>query len=564
MSKWILGLGLSHDASACLLQDGNPIVGIQLERLTGRKHDGRKELAHMMIDYCLEQQGITWEDLAVIGVSLPDVHVPSDMKLQRFDSSASNVLHVGHHLAHAYSAFVPSPFSQASVLVIDGHGDSYYESHEDRYTWGPELWRELEAEESLNRRLDIAPRTEVESLYIFNRLGTPRLVKRNFMGYGRRANRHRGQYVNVGIGANYKFASSVLFGHGDHSGKVMGLAPYGTPRNDLPKSYWLDADGDFVLDDRWRHQVRQEVHDKPDLPKDHQWAANLAAYIQRETEEVVTLLATRATATLPQLCIAGGVALNATTNGVLERDRGIDLYVQPASSDAGLSLGAAFAAYHASHGNITQTRQRFTDSLGRTYSPSEIEHAIASQPLVRRDTTLDNIDALAAALANGATVGWFEGGSEFGPRALGHRSILADARDPAMRDRINLQIKEREWFRPFGPVVLAEEASSWFAHQGCSHTMTSTTFVAERMKRIVPAVVHIDGSARVQLLEKENSSYRRLLETFARVTGTPVLVNTSFNVRDRPIVETPRDAVLAFLDLGLDILWMEGKAVVRR
>ncbi|WP_275571873.1 carbamoyltransferase N-terminal domain-containing protein [Mycolicibacterium vanbaalenii] len=286
MSSWILGVGLSHDASACLLRDGSPMVGVQLERLTGRKRDGRKELAHLMIDYCLTAAAISFRDLDAVGVSFPDVYVPDDMFLPHFDSSAKNVLHVGHHLAHAYSAFAPSEFDEAAVLVIDGHGDSYYESDEDRLVWGNDLWAGLKVEESSRRDLGIAPRSEVESIYTFDRQRPPSLAKRNFMGWGRRANRHRGPTVNVGIGANYKFASSVLFGPGEHSGKVMGLAPYGTARQDLVKSYWLTDSGDLVLDDLWRHQVRKEVHDQPDLPANREWAAGLAAYVQRETAEL--------------------------------------------------------------------------------------------------------------------------------------------------------------------------------------------------------------------------------------------------------------------------------------
>ncbi|WP_275265762.1 carbamoyltransferase C-terminal domain-containing protein [Mycolicibacterium vanbaalenii] len=279
---------------------------------------------------------------------------------------------------------------------------------------------------------------------------------------------------------------------------------------------------------------------------------------------LVTALAKEATKYQSNLCMAGGVALNATTNGSLERDLNVRPFVQPASSDAGLSLGAAYATFHARHGRIPRSQPRLRDCLGRSYLLDEVDDAVANQPLVRRSHDYDDVEALAEVLASGAVVGWFEGGSEFGPRSLGHRSILADPRDLAMRDRINLQIKGREWFRPFGPVVLAEEAHRWFTDGGHSHTMTSTTFVRAELQHMVPAITHVDGSSRIQLLDKSDSAYRLLLEYFYNKTGVPMLINTSFNAKDRPIVESPADAISAFLQLGLDILWIDGIGIVKR
>jgi len=560
LSGWILGLGLSHDASACLMHDGSLVVGIQLERLTGRKHDGRTELANQLIDYCLEYAAIGRDSLDAIGLSHPELHHPSDMSLTGLDTSTQSVLHVGHHLAHAYSAFAPSGFQEAAVLVIDGHGDSYYEDDADRLIWGPEMKALLAAAQTNPPDLQRAPRTEVESLYEFGRLRQPVLVKRNFMGYGRRATRHRGRFVDLGIGANYKFVSSVLFGPGDHSGKVMGLAPYGDPSPELPKSYILTATGP-VLDDLWRHEVRRQLYERPDRRHRHKWAANLAAYIQRETEELVTLLAMSAAHIQPNLCMAGGVALNATTNGVLESKLGYQPYVQPASSDAGLALGAAYAAFHMLTGTI-QGSQPARDDLGKRYSSTETRRAIDQVAEVDYCPEYNDLNAVARAIADGAIVGYFEGGSEFGPRALGHRSILADPRRPTSRERLNLEIKGREWFRPFAPVVLEEDASHWFTPGGQSYSMTTTTYVQSTKRHLVPAVSHVDGSARIQLLGDSEGHFRELLECFRNETGIPMLINTSFNQKDRPIVESPRDAIDACVNLGLDVLWIDGYGVV--
>lgn len=266
---------------------------------------------------------------------------------------------------------------------------------------------------------------------------------------------------------------------------------------------------------------------------------------------------------LATLLLRGGVALNATTNGILERaDAGVSrLFVQPASSDAGLSLGAAYAANFSATGSLSGTQPQ-QDSLGRSYPRDRLLSALQEAQLTF-STDGDSAVNLAEMLAQGAVLALFEGGSEFGPRALGKRSILADPRPMSMHQHLNLKVKGREWFRPFAPAVLAEEVDLWFDRRGAGDYMLSTTQVLLERRRCVPAIVHSDGSARVQVVRSGHGFLRRLLEAFYARTGVPILVNTSLNVAGEPIVETPEEAVSAFCRAAIDVLWLDGLVVIK-
>jgi carbamoyltransferase len=381
--------------------------------------------------------------------------------------------------------------------------------------------------------------------------------------------------------------------------KLMGLAPYGVPRfRDLILDELVDLkdDGSFRLNTRYfgfidglrmtnQHfaELFGATERKPESPLE-QAHMDLAASVQAATEEIVLRLARHARDATGSrnLCLAGGVALNCVANGRLRREKIFDrIYVQPAAGDAGGALGAALAAYH-----IELGRERVIDGdkmrgsfLGPRFESSEVEQRLSEvgarfRKLAERHLLVE----CAQALAGGKAVGWFQGPMEFGPRALGARSILADPRSPQMQSQLNHKVKFRESFRPFAPAVLRERAADWFEIDGESPYMLFTSPVAESRRRQVlaeeeslfgieklrvprseiPAVTHVDYSARVQTVTKDtNPRFHALLSEFERQTGCPVLVNTSFNVRGEPIVGTPEDAFRCFMGTDLDLLVVE-------
>jgi carbamoyltransferase len=567
MTTWVLGLGFSHDASGYLLADGEPVAGVQLERLTRRKHDHRLSQAKLLVDYLTTCAGVLLRDIDAIGVSAPYLTSSDQLRAAPIDLTAPNVLHVGHHLAHAYSAFGPSSFEDAAVVVVDGHGDAYYERNEDMLLPGPERTRQLDRVDAAPPDTRIPPRFEAESTYYFTRSGT-QLLKRAYLQFGRRISTTYGWADTLGIGLNYGDVATWLFGSRHASGKVMGLAPWAHGRPlDLPSAFQIH-DGEAILDDRWKGLIRSQLEGSPDLRHDREWAAGLAAYVQDATEALMLHLVRHALQIAPsrKLCLAGGVALNATTNGRIQREMaGDQLFIQPASSDAGLSIGAALAADHLLAGEI-RGRQPLGDSLGRRYSSVEAKEAITVRAGAKAQVVQASnpISVVAEALADGRVVGWFQGGSEFGPRALGHRSILADPRRQGMRDHLNTRVKRRESFRPFAPAVLEEHATAWFLGTPTDAYMLTTAFVSPDKAGRVPAITHVDGSARIQVVPRSQGVYGLLLEEFHRLTGVPMLVNTSFNAAGQPIVETPAHAVDAFMEMELDLLWLDGVCLTKR
>lgn len=562
MSDYTLGLGFSHDASAVLLRGGMPVVGVQLERITGRKHDGDRAGAAALIDYVLGAAGIALDDVSLVGAYVPYVGVVEDLQLGPLDLSEPRVLHVSHHLAHAYSAFGPSSFEEATVLVVDGNGDALFGDQGDGVRTGPEYAAgiaELDAQD-----LSVAPRFETESAYAFSRDGWEVLFK-DTMQFSRRTT-STGRWTDLlGVGLDYGQVSEWLFGSRHAAGKVMGLAPYAhEPGAAYPASVGLDG-GRLRLNDLWKVHVRAAIAADPEVVHRFAWAAQLAGFTQHECERAMLALVRRALdlGRSPDLSIAGGVALNAIANSLISREDAVGrMYVQPACSDAGLSLGAALAADHAATGRI-RGHQPPRDSLGRRYSAAAVDQALARHPEVVVARCPDPVAAAAERLAAGQVVALFEGGSEFGPRALGHRSILADPRPRYMRDHLNSTVKHREAFRPFAPVVLAELADDWFEMDGPSDLMLFTARVRPDRRDAIPAVTHVDGSARLQTAPADGSPYRRLIEGFHRSTGVPLLLNTSFNDAGRPIVETPDDALAAFGRMHLDALYLQDRLVLK-
>ena len=583
-------LGLSafyHDSAAALVEDGRIVAAAQEERFTRRKHDAGYPAN--AVHFCLDRAGLALEEIdrvafydkpflkferlletavafaprgwrsfsRAVPVWVKEKLFQKDLlrrELRRLAPEAdwnARLLFAEHHQSHAASAFYPSPFREAVVLTMDGVGE----------------WATTSA--AVGRGNDLEMTREIHFPHSLGLLYSA-----------------------------FTFYTGFKVNSGEY--KVMGLAPYGEPRyaqTILDRLIDLKPDGTFRLDlDYFDFCTGLTMTNSrfdalfggptraPEAPL-AQRHMDLAASVQAVVEEAVLRLtrALRAETGIRHLCLAGGVALNCVANGKVLRDgRFDDLWIQPAAGDAGGALGAALAASHRLFGEprpVGGTEgETGRDSmngafLGPAFGPDEVRRALdaaGARYEVLPDAAL--IDAVAAALDAGKAVGWFQGRMEFGPRALGNRSILADARSPTMQKMLNLRIKERESFRPFAPSVPREDAADWFELDRDSPYMLLTAGVkpsrrkrpgeAERalsgLDRLtaslseIPAVTHVDYSARVQTVDRAtNPRYHALLEAFKARTGCPVLVNTSFNVRGEPIVCTPADAFRCFM--GTDI-----------
>jgi carbamoyltransferase len=593
----MLILGISafyHDSAAALLRDGEVIAAAQEERFSRRKHDAR--FPRSAVAWCLEAAGIGAAELdrvvfydkpflkferlletymafaprgftsfrTAMPVWLRDKLYLKDLlkdELSRLDPNVAwmeRLLFSEHHLSHAASAFYPSPFEEAAVLTLDGVGE----------------WATTSLAIGRGAELEI-----LREIHFPHSLG---LLYSAFTYY-------TGFKVNSG---EYK---------------VMGLAPYGVPKyRDLILEHLIDVkdDGSFRLDMRYFDyctgltMTSERFHElfggPPRKPESlvTQRDMDLAASIQAVTDEVMLRL-TRSIARetgQKNLCLAGGVALNCVANGKILRDGKFDrVWIQPAAGDAGGALGAALAAHHLT---LRQPRRRVdgTDAMKGSYlGPEFSQHEIEARLIAAgaHFTTLGDGELVAACaddLAAGKAVAWFQGRMEFGPRALGARSILGDARSPQMQSLLNLKVKYRESFRPFAPSVLREDVADWFELDSDSPYMLLVADVVEQRRKPmteeqmrlfgierlniarsdIPAVTHVDYSARIQTVHREtNSRYHALIAAFKERTGCPVIVNTSFNIRGEPIVGTPEDAFRCFMGTEIETLAV-GNCLLRK
>ena len=578
-------LGVSayyHDSAACLVVDGDIVSAAQEERFTRKRHDAA--FPHGAVAYCLAAAGLepgavdhvvfydkpflkfdrifeTYLAFAPRGFRSFARSLPVWLKEKLFQRAViaralaptfgdigDRLLFSEHHLSHAASAFFPSPFEDAAVLTMDGVGE----------------WVTTSVCVGRGNDLEI-----VREIHFPHSLG---LLYSAFTYY-------TGFKVNSG---EYK---------------VMGLAPYGEPKYaDLIREHIIDIrpDGSFALDMQYFNYCTgltmtsdrfAELFGGPARPFEAaltQREMDLAASVQAVVEEVVLRLArsVRAETGLRHLCLAGGVALNCVANGLLVRERVFDdIWVQPAAGDSGGAVGAALALYHMGLGGARRPRPgdaMHGSYLGTSYDADEVERRMrAAGARFTRLSEDELVRRTAAAIADGKSVGWHQGRMEFGPRALGARSILADPRSPDVQKRLNLQVKKRESFRPFAPSVLREDVAEWFELAGDSPYMLLVADVAaakrtpvaaeerevvglDRLKvrrSVIPAVTHVDDSARIHTVRREvNPRYHALLTEFKRLTGCPVLVNTSFNVRGEPIVESPEDALRCFMRTDIEVL----------
>ena len=581
----VLGISaLYHDSAAALLRDGTIIAAAQEERFTRKKHDS--SFPKHAIEYCLTEACIAADEIDIVSFydkpflkfeRLLETYVAfaprgfesfrkaipiwlreklflKDLLIKELSYLAPKIEWEGklrfseHHVSHAASAFFASPFDEAAILTMDGVGE----------------WATTSLAIGRGNDLEV-----VKEIHFPHSLG---LLYSAFTYY-------TGFKVNSG---EYK---------------VMGLAPYGEPKfvkHIFDHLVDLKPDGSFRLDQTYFNyctgltMTGPKFHNlfggPPRQPGETltQRHMDLAASVQAATEEIVLRLtrSIRRETGLRNLCLAGGVALKCVVNGRVLRDAQFDnVWIQPAAGDAGGALGSALAAYHVHLG-----QPRFSDGkdkmrgsyLGPQFTQTEIEGrltGLGAKFTVLSDSEL--FESSVTSLVNGNALGWFQGRMEFGPRALGGRSILGDARSPVMQSVLNLKVKYRESFRPFAPSILREDVAEWFELDGDSPYMLLVANVTkdrrfqmtdddEKLLGIeklnvprseIPAVTHVDYSARIQTVHKEtNPRYYALINAFKRRTGCPVIVNTSFNVRGEPIVATPEDAFRCFMGTDIDIL----------
>ena len=560
----ILGIGgYSHDSAAALVCDGRLVAAVAEERLTRVKHQGG--VPRRAVQYCLEAAGITLDDVDHIGCYMRPLlrlarRIPYRLRhaplhpvysggyiayetvhnalyaygMSRLRGKKTRLHFMEHHPAHAASAFLVSPFDEAALLCTDYVG-------EFAATWTGH-------------------------------------------GSGTQIRRIRARNYPHSLGVFYSGMTDYLgFLRASDEYKVMGLASYGEPGylDEFRKIIRARPDGWYDVDLSWMQchvapgsrcgYFSQKFLRRFGPPRKkgepiEQRHMDLAASAQRLLEDAVLNLANRLhrDTGLNRLCMAGGVALNCSMNGRLLRESPFDeIFVQPAAGDDGIAIGAAFQLHHRLTGRDREFQMQDA-RLGPEFSDTQIRQFLDSAKIPYQ--VHENIEEQAAGLiASGSIVGWFQGRVEFGPRALGARSILADPTRPDMKDLLNKYVKHREDFRPFAPSCLAERTPEYF--EGCSNSpfMLFVHRVVPSKRAAVPAITHVDGTARVQTVSRNvDPKFYRLIEAFERLRGVPMVLNTSFNVMGEPIVCTPADAVRCFYSTGMDALVIGNCVVLKR
>ena len=579
-------LGIScffHDAAAALLRDGELIAAAEEERFTRKKHD--YDFPVNAIDFCLQSARISREqiDLVVFFEKpflkferllltsmqtfpksrrvfqesmiswLTDKLWIKNLIMQRLGVSENKIIFSNHHLSHAASAFFCSPFEEAAILTVDGVGE-----------WATATY-------GIGRDTEIRILKEIRFPHS---LGLLYSAFTAFLGF----EVNEGEYKVMGMApfGKAKYVDKVWkLIHQDSDGSFNLDMDYFSFHHSTEKTYnqkFVDLFGPardsaalfFTSDSGYPSYFGDKPREYDHLARQNQHYADIAASIQQVTEEVILKMAQQVhkDTGLKNLCMAGGVALNSVANGRVLRETPFeDIFIQPAAGDGGGAVGAALYGYHMVLGKPRGFVMRHA-YWGKEYGPDEVGGFLRDNNIthVRIDNDDKLYDRVVDALQQGKVIGWFQGRFEWGPRALGHRSILADPRNPQMKDIVNTKIKFREPFRPFAPSVLADRAAEFFAlpeptrHYPARY-MLYVVDVKDEGRDRVPAVTHVDGTARLQTVDQRVSPrYYQLIQTFGKATGVPVVLNTSFNLKGEPIVNTPAEAFSTFSRSGMDVL----------
>ena len=553
---WVLGISASpHNGAVCLLRNDEIVVAVQEERLTRIKRAPvYGALPSMAIDYCLKYAGIRAANLDIVvscvtnRAKTPEQDVSVNPIFRNLQDTP--ILYLPHHYGHALSVFATSGFGESAILIVDGQGSPF---------------EDLTQAEKAACKWPVDAGWETTSLYRGEGTSIIPLEKQLVNEFGWLGNEKDGMRSYGSLGGMYAAVAHQIFGNIHEAGKVMGLAPYG--RAKIPAREFFETEaGRFTFEGEVRRRFRHNGR----WPEYQEEYSNLSASVQVALEEAVLQLTQRLYDMYPSdnLCYAGGVALNSVANERIIRESGFkNVCILPAAEDSGTSIGAAYYGLWRLTGKNTR-RRLIHDALGRTYSGSEILAAVEETPASELVHSENCIAETVQRLSEGKIIGWFEGRSELGPRSLGQRSILCDARRPDAKDVLNRQVKHRESFRPFAPVVLLERVKEWFDLEGASPEspfMLRVCKFRDERKAEVPGVVHVDGTGRLQTVTPDaNGTLYRLTSAFKEKTGVPIILNTSFNVAGEPIVETPQDALNALLSTGIDFCVLENQLVQKR
>lgn len=535
-----LGINCAHDASACLLVNGKIHTAISEERLSRKKH--HTGFPGKAIFYCLEAAKIT--NINSVDCTVMNQYPKTDYEhyVRELNYENELIVNPSHHLLHAYYAWYASNYNETAVLVADGSGYHYgeYVKRNSPHLGGAPKFSEMD---------------EAESVYII-RNGTIDLLNKRW-GLWQASDPY---FRFPSLGHMFSLASQYIFGSLDswvYAGKTMGLAPYGDPHALNFRIVRKTGKG-LEIDPNWILQLPKRVKGVP--VHEVKIYRDIAAKVQNELEDAMLFLVERVyqMTQCPNLCLSGGVALNSVANGrIISEGPFKNIFITPAANDSGIAIGGALYGYYHMNRAIHNTVGYVSDFHGRSYQQGEVLSAIEDESRV--DYTLEGNVARVAAqdIVDGKIVGWFEGKSEFGPRALGHRSILCDPRHAFMKDLLNRKVKFRESFRPYAASVLLEYASEYFEIKQASPYMLVVASILPEKQEFIPAVCHVDGTCRIQTIDMNyEGEYRHVIEHFYMMTNVPLILNTSFNICGEPMVESPQHALACFLSSGIDILYI--------
>ena len=553
-----LGFSVGHDKGAVIIEDGKVLVGITQERLSRIKHDGAHQggiLPIESIKYCFDYLGITYRDIDLFVYSTTEMtdDVDNQLKLTFGADLTNNTKFIPHHLAHAYSSFFSSGFDEAAVVVADASGSIL--SHLNKL---PMWYKDIDK----TKYSPMEDWTEGISIFHFKKQEFTEVYKK-WIKYPVPLDTDD----CVSVGTVYSEGSLQLIyepnSHTWPAGKLMGLASYANQDivNEAP-FYIVEKDDDIFIPNK-------RIYPKVDWSSDFYSRACVAGIYQREQERASIILAEKAKklTNSENICVAGGSFLNCNSNEkILNSGLYEKCYFIPPADDSGIPLGCAWYGYQQLI-DIDKV-DPLQPYLGKTYNQKEIISAVNEYPhlsIERYDSFEQLLEDVSYWLTQNRVVGWFQGGSEIGPRALGNRSILASPMSSWMTGHINNDIKKREWYRPFAPAVMFEHQSDIFESNVYSPHMLVTTTVKEEWRNKIPAVTHVDNSARHQsVTETNNPRFYSLIKKFYEKTGVPVLLNTSFNGPKEPIVETPIDAIKTFIEIGLDFLVLDNVLIRKK
>ena len=548
-----LGFSIGHDKGAVLIKDGKVLIGITEERLSRLKHDGAysPELPVRSIKYCLENYGLSYSDIDRYTYTTTDVSDNTEKKFSELTGmndfwTSYKLKFIPHHLAHAFSSFYSSGFENAVVVVVDAMGSVLSNNNKMKNWYNPSAMPEV-------KDCDWA---EGGAIYHFSNKNDVKEIYKKWIKFPIPENGDENESVSIGF--MYQIGSLQLVYDEKHNtwdaGKLMGLASYAN--KDYVNSY--NHKVKYLADDVKIPPIK--INPETNYKSDFYSKANAAGVYQKIQEDSCLHMAgiAKRLSNAKNICVAGGSFLNCNTNELIIKSKMYEnCYFIPSADDSGIPLGCAWYGY-ANRLGISEMPSYLSPYLGKTYSDDEIIGAINERYEISYEKVNDFsvlTDMVSEDLKNNKVVGWMQGGSETGPRALGNRSILASPREPWMVNYINSEIKKRQWYRPFAPSVLYEHQSSVFELSEYSPYMLVTTKVRPEWRNRIPSVVHFDDTSRIQSVTRDsNPRYYDLINNFYKKTGVPVILNTSFNGPSEPIVESPKNAINTFIDIGLHTL----------